>query len=432
MALPLKLPKLPARLEGAERRNILLLIQLRWLAVGGQLTTILIARFALGVPLPLEPMLAALGILALLNLVLGEARRRGMVGNAQIFATLLVDVACLTVQLSVSGGVGNPFISLFLLQVVLAAVLLPPWAGAVLVVLTSALFAWLAVGKMPFALPEAYASHLSRPYVVASWFNYTLAATLLAMFVTRIVRNLGERNTRLAALRQRAVEEEHIVRMGLLASGAAHELGTPLSSIAVMLGDWRTEPVIAESPRLRDELDDMRSEVMRCKEILGRILLASGEVRGDAPRRTTLAAFLSGIVADWRERASIPVEWHNRIGEDVTIVGDQALAQTIANLLDNAVEAGARRIVVEASRSGEQVRLAVRDDGRGFAPAILKNLGRPYQSTKTRLGAGLGLFLATNVLRALGGGITARNLHRGGSEILLTWPGASLAIGEGE
>jgi two-component system sensor histidine kinase RegB len=430
MAVPLRLLRLPGRAIGAGRRNVLLLVQLRWLAVGGQLATILIVRFLLGVPLPLAPMLGALGLLAVINIALTVARGRGLVGDAQLFATLIVDVLCLTVQLYVSGGVENPFVSLYLLHVVLAAVLLPPWAGWALVGLTSGLFGWLAAAARPFALPPAYASQLSPPYVIASWFNYMLAAGLLTLFVTRIVHNLSERNTRLAALRQQAAEEEHIVRMGLLASGAAHELGTPLSSIAVMLGDWRKEPAITRSPALLGELDDMRSEVMRCKEILGRILLASGEVRSDTLKRTTLGGFLSDIVEGWQRRPGITVEWHNRIVDEAPIVGDQALAQTIGNLFDNAVEAGAQRIVVEAGRDGAMVELRVCDDGSGFAPAILENFGRPYQSTKARRGAGLGLFLAINVMRTLGGTISARNRARGGSEIRLTLPIASLAIEE--
>jgi two-component system sensor histidine kinase RegB len=431
MALSETLSKLSRLAIGAGQRNVLLLIQLRWLAVAGQLATIVVARLAFGIQLPLLPMLAALAILAALNLLLSTAHARGMVADRQLFATLLADVFCLTVQLYLSGGTKNPFVSLYLLQVVLAAVLLPPRSSWALVALTSALFGWLAISAPPFPLPPAYASDLSMPYVAASWFNYTLAALLLTLFLTRIMRNLTERNARVAALRQRAAEEEHIVRMGLLASGAAHELGTPLASIAVMLGDWRTEPAIVQSPTMLSELEDMRSEVMRCKEILGRILLASGEVRSDTPKRTTLGAFLRGVVDSWQGRSGVSIAWHNRLETDPPIVGDQALAQTIGNLFDNAAEAGAQNIMVEARCEGGIARLTVRDDGAGFAPAILENFGRPYQSTKARRGAGLGLFLAANVLRGLGGSISARNRETGGSEIRMLLPIAALVIEEG-
>lgn len=416
--------------EDAARGNVRLLSILRWLAVGGQLATILTVHVGFGVRLPLMPMLAALGVLVALNMaVLASPWLSVHAGPRRLFAMLLVDVACLTTQLYLSGGVANPFVTLYLLQVVLAAVLLPAWASWALVAITTALFAWLALFAPPFALPAGWASTLSAPYVAGSWFNFALAASLLVLFVTRIVRNLSRHDARLAALRQRAVEEEHIVRMGLLASGAAHELGTPLSSIAVMLGDWRRDADIASRPALLADLEDMAAEVARCKDILSQVLLASGEVRGHAPVRTTLRQFLSALVADWRGTGASAVYEHLLSG-DPRIVADQALAQTITNLLDNAAEAGATRIALCAALDGDRLVLSVRDDGAGFAPAILDGIGRPYVSTKARRGAGLGLFLATNVLRTLGGSVAAHNRAGGGGEVVLSLPLAAVAIAE--
>lgn len=419
--------------EDAGRRNVRLLSILRWLAVGGQLATILLVHFVVGVHLPLVPMLGAVAVLVALNLAIGQIVGRRPITYGALFATLLVDVACLTTQLYLSGGVTNPFVTLFLLQVVIAALLLRDHASWAMVALSSALFAWLAHAAPPFALPRGWASTLSTPYIAGSWFNFTLTATLLALFVTRIVRNVSEHDARLAALRQRAAEEEHIVRMGLLASGAAHELGTPLSSIAVMLGDWRREPAIAASPALLADLDDMRTEVTRCKDILSQVLLASGEVRGIAPVRTTLKTFLAGIVGDWRGKTQVAAAYEHLMTSDPRIVADKALAQTITNLLDNALEAGGRTIALCAWWDGDRLVLSVRDDGRGFAPAILDGLGKPYMSTKTRRGAGLGLFLAVNVLRTLGGTVSARNREGGeggGGEVTLTLPIAAISIPE--
>jgi two-component system, sensor histidine kinase RegB len=420
----------PLARGGPGGRNVRLLALLRWLAVAGQLAAILLVHFVVGVHLPLVPMLGALAVLVALNVAVNQLVERRPITNAALFATLLVDVACLTTQLYLSGGVSNPFVTLFLLQVVIAALLLRGWTSWAMVVITSTLFAWLAWAAPPFPLPHFWASELSIPYVAASWFNFTLTATLLALFVTRIVRNVSEHDARLAALRQRAAEEEHIVRMGLLASGAAHELGTPLSSIAVMLGDWRREPAIARSPALLADLDDMRAEVTRCKDILSQVLLASGEVRGNAPIRTTLRTFLSGIVDSWNESKGPTATYEHLMTSDPRIVADKALAQTITNLLDNAVEAGAKTIALCAWWDGDRLVLAVRDDGAGFPQSILDGLGKPYLSTKARRGAGLGLFLAVNVLRTLGGTVSARVREHGGSEVTLTLPLAAISIPE--
>lgn len=426
---PLAPLTLPVDAADAGARNARLLTALRWVAVGGQLAAILLVDVAAGITLPAAPMLATVVVLALFNLVLTIAGALRPLSDAQMFATLLVDVACLTIQLHLSGGVGNPFITLYLLQVVIAAVLLPAWASWALVALTSACFAWLALWAPPFALPPGIASDLSPAYVGGSWFNYAIAAVLLVLVVTQIVRNQSRRDASLAAMRQRAAEEEHIVRMGLLASGAAHELGTPLSSIAVMLGDWRKERAVAASPTMRADLDDMIAEIARCKDILSQILLASGEVRGDAPARTTLRTFLGAIVGDWRAKTGEDAILEDRLDRDPRIVADRALAQTVTNLLDNAREAGARAIVLSVALADGALTVQVRDDGSGFEPAVLEGIGKPYVSTKLRRGAGLGLFLATNVLRTLGGTLGARNRAGGGSEVTLRLPLSSLAIG---
>lgn len=412
--------------EEAARRNLLLLVQLRWLAVLGQLTTILGVHLLFGVRLPLVPMLVTVGVLVSLNLAMYPARALRPATNGQVMAGLLVDVSCLTMLLYLSGGATNPFVSLYLLQVVLGAVLLETASSWVLVVLTSAAFAFLAVVHRPLPLPAMLSTSLSGAFLFALWFNYTLTATLIVQFVTRIARNLRDRDARLAELRQRAAEEEHIVRMGLLASGAAHELGTPLATISVALGDWRADQKIAQDPQLRAEVADMQAEVARCKAIVAGILFAAGEISGEAPERTTLRRFVTGLVEGWPRNDSVILDY--RLGSDLPIVADRALGQSIVNLLDNAVEAGATRIRLSVGQQNEALVLSVRDDGRGFPQEILPRIGDPYNSSKDRQGAGLGLFLTHNVLRTLGGTLTARNCEAGGAEVLLRVPQAALAL----
>ncbi|MFV0624882.1 ATP-binding protein [Sphingomonas sp. ac-8] len=418
----------PSRAD-AGSRNQRLLAQLRWIAVGGQLAAILTVHYGFGVRLPLVPMLGTLAVLVALNLI-ALLRGWGRASNLQVFAALLVDVAALTVQLYLAGGSTNPFVTLYLLQVVIGAVLLSAWSSWTLVAITSAAFAGLAVAHRPLPLPAVLVSDLSPAFVVANWFNFTLAAILLVAFVTRMARNLRDRDAHLAAIRQRAAEEDHIVRMGLLASGAAHELGTPLASLSVALGDWRQEPAIAASPRLAAEIDEMREEIARCKKILGGVLFAAGEVTGEAPVRTSLHRFLEGVVADWGRAAPIPLTLQNRLDPDRPIVADRALAQALTNLFDNAVEAGAQAITLVAVMDGPILILAVRDDGRGFREDLLATVGQPYRTSKQS--GGLGLFLATNVLRTLGGTLAAQNRAAGGAEVVLSLPIASLALEESE
>lgn len=415
----------PERL--ADRQNLLQLVQLRWLAVVGQFATILVVRFAFDVPLPLGEMLALLLLLALFNAGSAlRARSPLKVTNGELFLVLLVDVAVLTGQLHFSGGITNPFIFLFLLQVVLGAVLLRRGYVWALVAVTTLAFLALSVWHRPLELPGLDLA-LPTVFMAGLLACFILNAGLLVVFIGRISRNLRQRDATLAQLRQRAVEEEHIVRMGLLASGAAHELGTPLATLSVILGDWsRMAPFVAE-PELREEIEEMQRQIDRCKSIVSGILVSAGETRADAPVETTLHAFLDDLAGDWKRTRGVPGLAYEREGLDVPIISDTALQQMIANVLDNAHEAApGRPPALHASWDDDTLLLRVRDRGPGFPPAMLERLGTPYQSSKGTPGRGLGLFLAVNVARTLGGSVQAHNLPEGGAQVLISLPLAAL------
>jgi len=418
--------------DSAGMKNMQQLIQLRWFALAGQVATILVVHFGFQIRLPLLPMLVVLVLLAAFNLAsLWRWRRRQEVTDDALLLSLLVDVVTLTALLHLSGGVANPFVFLYLLQVVLGAVLLRPRSSWVVVAATSLGFIGLILFPGPVVIPVEPARALADPYVQGLLLCFLLNAILLVVFITRISRILRARDARLADLRQRAAEDEHIVRMGLLASGAAHELGTPLATLSVILGDWRHMPPFTEQPELQQEIDEMQAQLSRCKTIVTGILQSAGDARGEAPVETTVYGFLDELMAEWR--ASRPVqdmEYRNSFGEDLPIISDWGLKQMIHNVLDNALEASPQWVGLYASRDGGRLVLRVRDDGPGFAPALLAQFGKPYQSSKGRPGGGLGLFLSLNVARSLGGSISALNRAEGGAVVTMLLPLSSITHGE--
>jgi len=417
----------PERLAG--RNNLLQLVQMRWLAVAGQLLTILLVHWGFGIALPLVEMLTLLAVLALFNLASRLRSRLALpVGHAELFAGLLVDVAVLTGQLYYAGGVTNPFIYLYLLQVAVGSVLLRRRYTWAIVAVTSACFVALTQWHRPLALPDMTVPTLSTQYIAGLLICFLLTASLLVIFIGRINANLRRRDQRLADLRQRAAEEEHIVRMGLLASGAAHELGTPLATLSVILGDWARMAPFAGEPELREEIEEMQLQLQRCKAIVSGILQSAGESRGEAPVETTLHAFLDELVQQWRTTRPVKaLEYHRDTVPDLPIISDTALRQMIGNVLDNALEAGPQGLVrLVADCDDDTLTLRVQDQGPGFAPEMLQRFGKPYQSSKGRPGGGLGLFLSVNVARTLGGRIEAHNRPEGGAEVTITLPLASL------
>jgi two-component system sensor histidine kinase RegB len=417
--------------DDTNRKNMALLIQLRWIAVVGQIVTIAAVHVGLDIPLPLSRMGAVIGALVLLNLSsLIWVRHRAAITNQELLVALMLDVAALTAQLYLSGGATNPFTSLFLLQVTLGAVLLDARSTWSLVALTCASFVWLTIAYRPLHLPPNPLSETYSLTVVGMLLGFVLNAILLVVFVTRINRNLRERDAHLAALRQHAAEQDHIVRMGLLASGAAHELGTPLASLSVILSDWRRMPGLAGDTELAEDLAEMETSLQRCKSIVTGILVSAGEARGEGSSPTTVAAFTSALVEEWRNaRSAQTLYFTNTFGEDVAIVSDVALKQVIFNVLDNAHEVSRDWVELLVEREDDNLVLAVSDRGPGFAPEMLAQLGKPYQSSKGRAGGGLGLFLVVNVVRKLGGTVTAENHRTRGATVRLTLPLSTLAIG---
>ncbi|QTC89711.1 ATP-binding protein [Brevundimonas goettingensis] len=411
-------------------RNMQLLIQLRWIAVAGQILAILVVHFGMKVALPLQLILAApLALLAFNILGLQRLKLHPHVSEGELVLSLLVDVAALTWQLYLSGGAANPFTPLYLLQVVLASVLLRPLSAWLMVGVTTFCSLLLLGVHRPLLLPERLQDNDFSLYLQGSLVCFGLIAFLLVVFVTRISGNLRARDSYLAEMRQREAEEDHIVRMGLLASGAAHELGTPLSSLAVILGDWRRMPIIKADPELSQDIADMQAEVERCKSIVTGILMSAGEARGQDPVVTTPRALINDLIAGWKPtRPGVAVTLRDGLGEDVNVVSDPALLQVLVNVLDNAAEAGATDIVILAERPEDDLSITVSDNGSGFADSVLARFGQPYQSTKNRPGAGLGLFLLSNVLRKLGGEVQARNRKDGGAVVVLRLPLSAIAL----
>ncbi|MBH1997808.1 MAG: HAMP domain-containing histidine kinase [Sphingomonadaceae bacterium] len=418
--------------DAAGRKNMALLVQLRWIAIAGQVATVLIVHFAMGIRLPLPSMLVVPTIAAAMNLgSLMVLRRRTDISHAELFLALLFDVLALTTQLYLSGGATNPFVSLYLVQVALGAVLLHRWSVWGIVAISSLCAAMLTVVYRPLNLSDTLEGHLFDLHIVGTWICFTMIAVLLVLFMTRITRNLQLREAYLARLRQQAAEEEHIVRMGLLASGAAHELGTPLAQLAVALGDWQHMPEITGHPALVEEVSEMEAAVKRCKAILSGILMSAGEARGEGPQVTSVPDFVNGIARDWRAaNPGLPLRCDFGPHDYPRIIADPVIRQAVTNLLDNAREAGATYVNLLVGRDSNWLNVAVHDNGPGFSADMLADFGRPYRSSKGKQGGGLGLFLVVNVVRKLGGLVDASNGADGGAMIQLRLPLATLALEE--
>lgn len=195
----------------------------------------------------------------------------------------------------------------------------------------------------------------------------------------------------------------------------------------MLVADWQRHPALASDPDLIEELAEAQSELGRCREIVSNILHSAGHERGEAMAPMDVPALLKEVVTSWREvHADVPIVFHQERLEGTRVAAEPALRQAIWSLLENAADASPSGVTLAAESAEDRLTISVRDQGPGFSAEQLERIGQLYQSSKGA-GRGLGLFLASNVARRLGGSLKALNLEEGGAEVRLTLPLASVS-----
>jgi two-component system, sensor histidine kinase RegB len=400
------------------------LVRLRWLAVAGGVVLILAARALLGLDLALVPLLSVVAIAGASNLALVLWSRRGEgvrpVGVAGIQA---LDVVLLTVILHFSGGPLNPFSTLYLVHVALSAVILPPRYTWPLAVMAGLAFGLLFLGHEA-ADPGAHHHH-GHPqgggehdhlamdlHLYGMWVAFGLAAGVIVHFVHRIRGALAAREAELGGIRERHERQTRLAALATLSAGAAHELATPLSTIAVVAKELER----ALDGEGADDARLIREEVARCQAILAQMSVEAGAEQGAPLERVDPNALVAEALAELpapRVVAAPPPE-----AEVAITAPRQPLVRAIRALVRNALDAtepdGAVR--VEASLEAGEWRLKVRDEGPGLDPAVAGRIGEPFVTTKPPgKGMGLGLFLARTVVESLGGRLAVHSVLGAGT-----------------
>jgi two-component system sensor histidine kinase RegB len=406
------LADLPPALPGPEARDRL--VRLRWAALGGQLATVSFAAFALGFPVSWLPMAVVVGLTGLSNLALARSQ-----DPRALPAALLFDLAALTALLANTGGASNPFSVLYLVHVALAAVMLGSgWAWRVALVAVAG-FALL----FPFTDPHAMHRGTIEAHLAGMWAAFGVTAAGIAWFVARLAAAVRERDAQIAALRQRQERHERVLGLATLAAGAAHELGSPLSAIAV--GAREIALLAGErQPEIAEEAAALRIAVDRCRQIVGRLTHRAGVPRGDSLSPLPLSALEAGLRARWspaeaaRIALALPGDWTVRAPLD-------PLVEAVGALVDNALRAGPGAVRLSAEVTETGLLLQVEDQGVGLDPALLSRIGEPFFTTRPPgEGTGLGVFLASRLAETLGGALLIRSTLGVGTTALLTLPGA--------
>jgi len=421
----------PTAITAGHARNLRRLVALRFIAVAGQIAVVGVAVGVLRVALPVTPLAALIAALLAVNLITALRLTRGRpVSEHELFAQLLVDVAVLTGLLYLSGGSTNPFTLLYLMPITLSAAALPGRYTWMMAGATAACYSLLMFHYVPLPHAHGHAGADFDLHVLGMWLGFVLSAGLIAYFVVRMGETLRARDAALARLREDALRSERILALGTLATGAAHELGTPLSTVAVLARELDGDLPAGERAR---KLAVMRDQVQRCKEILARLTASAGERPAASGRGLPVADYLAGLAAQWRAlRPDVALETRlDAPRPGPAIVVDETLSQALTNLFNNAADASPERVELHARWDADEVAVEVCDRGPGLPAEVARLAGSAFFTTKAPgQGLGLGLFLARATAQRLGGSLTLTNRDGGGACARLLLPLETIQVSE--
>lgn len=403
------------------------LVRLRWWSAGAQVVAVWLSWLGVIQSLPSLPILSAAGVIGATNLGFNAAHPR-LPASRLIAMMLVFDVCLLSLVLFLTGGASNPLSVLYLVHIALAAVMLPARWAWLLTLLSVAAFGALFLSP---SLPAAGTHHAPRGgpfhmHLRGMWLAFSLAALLIAFFVSRIASSLRLREQQLAEARARVMRAEKVASLASLAAGTAHELGTPIASIALastemdrLIRSGASPDALAEDVRL------IEGEAKRCRAIVDQMIRAAGDTAGEAPRwlpiRSLIEATLELLPAHDAPRVHVDVAPTTpRVRLPV-----QAVAQALANLLRNALEATPddRHVELRAEAHARGLRLQVVDHGPGMSEENLKQATEPFVTTKrSHGGLGLGLFLASATATRLNGRLGLQSRRGEGTRAVLELP----------
>lgn len=403
-------------IENPTRRNLQRLFLLRSVMVAFMLAATL-TLFYLNIPLPKMPIAFAVGGMLLLNLMtLLRLQKFSNVTDQELLFQLLGDLLALTVLFYFTGGYSNPLVWMYLLPLTVAAVALKREYAWLLAAIAVSCYSGLVFYYVPL-------SHLHMHYLagksldihlVGMWLGFVVSAGIIAFFVTKIGQSLRDYDQLIASIREKSLESERALSLGTLAASAAHELGTPLSTMAVISKELAQD--LSNQPDQLQQLAIIRTQIERCKEILSSITHNAGQSRADAGQGLTLHQFLQEAIQRWRDTrpATELVTEFNNASQDALIFTDRTLSQAIQNLLDNAADASPERVILKANWDDDRLHLEIRDFGIGLSDEVKKQLGTPFFSSKNGNGMGLGVYLTEIILAKFGGTLHLSNHNEGG------------------
>ncbi|QWG23314.1 ActS/PrrB/RegB family redox-sensitive histidine kinase [Bradyrhizobium sediminis] len=412
------------------RRHVRLdtILRLRWLAALGQLAAIFVVAQGLEFDVPVIPCIAIVALSAALNLVLqvtfNPMQRLEPVYAAALLALNIVELAAL---LFLTGGLQNPFSFLFLAPVLISATALPIRLTMALGVLAMACASALVFFHLPLPWEGDEPLVLPPIYLFGVWLSILLAIGVTSLYAFQVTEDTRKLSDALAATELVLTREQHLTQLDGLAAAAAHELGTPLSTIFLISREL--EKTVSGNGQIASDLKTLREQAQRCRDILAKITQLSAT--GAPFDRMPLSTLIEEVVAPHRD-FGVAIKVRIAVAGTREPVGSRnpAILYGVGNILENAVDFARNTVEVNAWWNNETVEIVISDDGPGIAPDMLKRIGEPYLSRRRGAdesehhGLGLGVFIARTLLERTGAKVsfTNRTFPDHGAVVQIAWP----------
>jgi two-component system sensor histidine kinase RegB len=428
--------------EISARDNLKWLFILRNLMIACEAFIILLCVYGLQIPLPQDSLWLTVIAIGAANVYTWlRLQTDSPVSEQEIFAQLTLDVFGIAVLLYLTGGATNPIIWIFLLPVILTGIILPHDYTWYMVILTTSLYTALIAFHAPLPsiepnivdtdmhhhLQALSEKHYLNLHIFGMWFGFVLSAGIVAYFVVELSNTLRERERNLADARAEQLRNERVVALGTLAASAAHDMGTPLGTIAIILHELQQTLPEHRFPDLVEKMRIMQNQIDRCKAALSLMSASAGELRAESGQLMAIGDYMDSVLNQWRaQKPDIKLDIRLEPQQPFTsarIVADKTLTHSLINILNNAAEVSPKDQGIEFHICWNETHanIKIRDFGPGLRQDIIEMAGKEPISTKKH-GLGVGLFLTYATINRLGGKINIYNMADGGACIDITLP----------
>ena len=367
------------------------------------------------------------------SLVFGywRLRRGASITPLELLGHLLVDVSLLVGLLWLTGGISNPLISYLLVLLAVSATLLPRLMVIGFAMASTALYTFFLLLDLSSDQQMAMSGDMQEMtfqlHLVGMWVIFVVSAALITVFITRMAEGIRRRELTLAKAREEALRSEQLIAIGTLAAGTAHALGTPLSTMSVLLSDL--DELATENlgvPEVKEDISVLRQQVTRCRNSLTQLTRYYHKDEGRSEQTIPISAFIEDVrdyLTNIHPRSNIQITLYNIDNKHLN--SDLSIKHALINIIENGIKAAKDKVTLELRVSRADLTITIADDGPGIPAEVMENLGEPFISVRNQ-GMGLGIYLANASISRLGGSIEMRNRVEGGAVTRITLPLAKL------